>query len=111
MPLTTITVHIDGPHIRCTEKGGNAHPRQHRRDQIRWVSENPTDPTKRFRLVFTDFDTEQPVPWPFEEAQPAWPTADTGPLTVHVPRFPKYIKYDVQVDGCNDLDPIIVVDN
>ena len=105
-----ITVHVKKPYISCTPNGGNAHLHQARRDQIRWVSEAPADPAKRFTLSFTDLDTGAPVPWPFLEGQLGWPTADTGPLTVSVSATPKYIKYGVQVSGCNDLDPIIIVD-
>jgi hypothetical protein len=102
-----ITVHINKPNISCTPKGGHAHLHQAQQDQIRWVSE---DPAKRFTLAFTDLDTGAPVPWPFREGQRTWPTADTGSLTVDVPATPRYIKYSVQVSGCNDLDPIIIVD-
>jgi hypothetical protein len=107
-----ITVHVNKPNISCTPKGGHAYLRKAQRDQIRWVSEDPTDPAKRFTLELSNFKTGATVPWPFAEAQSGWPTADTGWLTVSsVTATPLYIKYKVQVSGCNDLDPIIIVDD
>ena len=106
-----ITVHVNKANIRCTPNGGNAHLHQGKRDQLQWVSEDPSDKSKWFTLAFTNLDTGKPVPWPFQEAQKGWPTGDTGPLTVHVPNPQLIIKYDVQVVGSNTLDPIIIVDN
>jgi hypothetical protein len=103
-----ITVHVKKSCISCTPKGGHAHLHQAQRDQIRWVSE---DPAKKFTLAFSNFETGADLPWPFLEGQAGWPTADTGPLTVSVTATPLYIKYSVQVSGCDPLDPIIIVDN
>jgi hypothetical protein len=105
-----ITVHVNKPNISCTPNGGGAYLRKRQLDQICWVSEDTTDPAKRFTLAFTNFVTGAPLPWPFAEGQSGWPTSDTGWLTPSVTP-PTYIKYIVQVSGCSDLDPIIIVDN
>jgi len=102
---TKITVQISKPNITCIEKDGQAHLHRAKQDQIRWISHDGP-----FTLVFTDFDSGATVPAPFTPP-PTFPTTDTNWLTVHVSAVPRYFKYFVKAPGCNDLDPIIIVDN
>ena len=103
----TITVHADLKKgvIQCTPKGG--HVRCKTLDQLQWVSEQPANKTKWFELEFKDFDSGNDIPWPFNEAVPGWPLADTGTLTI---KSTGIIKYVVKVAGCDPLDPVIIVD-
>lgn len=96
-----VSIHVRNSNITCTPKGGNVHPKHG--DELRWFSPGPS-----FNLVFTDFDSGK-ILWPFISPEPKWPVTDTGLLTLNND-FPKYYKYVVQSAGCEDLDPIIIVD-
>jgi hypothetical protein len=95
-----VSIHVKNSNITCKPKGGNVHAKGG--NQFRWFS-----PDAPFTLVFTDFDTGA-IGWPFQEPQPKWPVEDTKILTVQAGG--KYIKYFVQSAGCEELDPVIIVD-
>jgi hypothetical protein len=104
-PTITVRADLKKGVIRCTPKGGHVHCKQ--LDQLQWVSEEPANMAKWFTLEFHKFDSGNEIPWPFNEAVAGWPLGDTRDLTITPTGI---IKYIVKVTGCEDLDPIIIVD-
>ncbi len=102
--LHPVTVEI-GPKgaITCKDKGGNVHAA--RGDQVAWSGKNV-----RFTLVFTDLDSGAKV-WPFtvDQNSVSWPCGDFDATLIDA-GIPRYYKYAVQINGYEDLDPIVIVD-
>lgn len=104
MPPINISIDSHGA-IKCEPKGGHFHGKPG--DTIDWVGKGNVT----FTLIFRNFDTDQEAPWPFSQP-PTKPTNWPLPSfsgTIANKGLPFY-KYVVQVKGCDDLDPIIIVD-
>ena len=102
--LHTVTVEINkNGAITCKDKGGHVHAA--RGDQIAWSGKNA-----QFTLVFTDLDSGVKV-WPFtvDQGSVSWPRGDFNGTLINA-GIPRYYKYTVQIDGYEDLDPIVIVD-
>ena len=100
-----VTVQVNGTAIELLDedkKGGNAHLKK--QDQMRWHIEDKTRP---FTLTFSDLDSNNDAQ-PFGKIK-IGPTTDTTLLTV-TNTDSTYCKYDVEIGGCDKLDPIIIVD-